>query len=257
MVKIPDEYWERIKQHFPEEDIPEGRAGRKPVPARKILDAVLWILKTGAQWSMLPQSYPNYKTVHRRFQQWCEQEVLRQILEELASELSELGKLDPSECYIDATFVNGRGGGLEIGKTKCGKGMKIMAIVERSGLPLSLSTHAANHHEVKLVQLSLDFYMLDKKPDVLIGDGAYDSDPLDEELRKEGIKMVAPHKKNRKKPKTQDGREFRRYKRRWIVERFFAWMKNKRRLLSRWEFHPNNFLGFVQLSAAFLLLKRF
>jgi len=181
MVKISDEYWERIKQHFPEEDIPEGRAGRKPVPARKILDAVLWILKTGAQWSMLPQSYPNYKTVHRRFQQWCEQEVLRQILEELASELSGLGKLDPSECYIDATFVNGRGGGLEIGKTKCGKGMKIMAIVERSGLPLSLSAHAANHHEVKLVQLSLDFYMLDKKPDVLIGDGAYDSDPLDEE----------------------------------------------------------------------------
>jgi len=69
MVKISDEYWERIKQHFPEEDIPEGRAGRKPVPARKILDAVLWILKTGAQWSMFPQSYPNYKTVHRRFQQ--------------------------------------------------------------------------------------------------------------------------------------------------------------------------------------------
>jgi len=63
--------------------------------------------------------------------------------------------------------------------------------------------------------------------------------------------MVAPHKKNRKKSKTQDGREFRRYKRRWIVERFFAWMKNKRRLLIRWEFHPKNFLSFVQLSADF------
>jgi len=104
--------------------------------------------------------------------------------------------------------------------------MKIMAIVERSGLPVSLSTHAANHHEVKLVQLGFDFYMLEKKPDFLIGDGAYDSDPLDDELRETGTRMIAPHKKNRKKPKTQDGREFRRYKRRWIVERFFAWMKN-------------------------------
>jgi len=45
--------------------------------------------------------------------------------------------------------------------------------VERSGRPLALSTHAANHHEVKRVQLSLDFYMLDKKPDFLIGEGAY------------------------------------------------------------------------------------
>jgi transposase len=35
-----------------------------------VLEAVLWILNTGAQWHMLPQSYPNYKTVHRRFQTW-------------------------------------------------------------------------------------------------------------------------------------------------------------------------------------------
>jgi hypothetical protein len=39
--------------------------------------SVLWILNTGAQWHFLPQCYPNYKTVHRRFQQWCQQEVLR------------------------------------------------------------------------------------------------------------------------------------------------------------------------------------
>jgi len=257
MINIPDNYWDRIKQHFPEEDIPEGRAGRKPVPARQILDAVLWLLKTGSQWSMLPQSYPNYKTVHRRFQQWCKRKILRDVLTGLAKDLEKQRKMDPSECYIDATFVNGRGGGLEIGKTKCGKGIKIMAIVDRHGLPMSLSTHAANHHEVKLVQLSFDFYMLENKPKVLIGDGAYDSDQLDEELRENEIEMVAPHRKNRKKLKTQDGRIFRRYKRRWIVERFFAWMKNKRRLLSRWELYPENFLGFVQISAAFLLLKRF
>src|SRR5208282_5495805 len=46
----------------------DGRPGRKPVPARRVLDAVLWILNTGAQWHMLPQCYPNHKTVHRRFQ---------------------------------------------------------------------------------------------------------------------------------------------------------------------------------------------
>src|SRR5215831_12866888 len=59
---------------------------------------------------------------------------------------------------------------------------------------LSVSTHAANHHEVRLVQLCFDFYMIEAKPENLIGDRAYDSDPLDEELRKDGIEMIAPHR---------------------------------------------------------------
>lgn len=186
MVKISDAHWDRIRHHFPEENIPGERPGRKPVPARRVLDAVLWVLKTGAQWHMLPQSYPNYKTVHRRFQAWAQQEVLRGVLVDLANDLRDQDVLDTSECYIDATFANGRGGGLEIGNTKCGKGVKIMAIVDRAGLPLSVSTHAANHHEVKLVRLSFDFYMIEAMPDVLIGDRAYDSDDLDDDLRGKG-----------------------------------------------------------------------
>src|SRR6266498_601020 len=60
------------------------------------------------------------------------------------------------------------------------------------------------------------------KPENLIGDRAYDSDPLDEELRKDGIEMIAPHRSNRTKPPTQDRRRLSRYMRRWLVERFFA-----------------------------------
>jgi len=69
-----------------------------------------------------------------------------------------------------------------IGATKRGKGMKIMAIFDRHGLLLSASTHAASHHEVRLVQLCFDFYMIEAKPKNLIGDRAYDRDPLDEEV---------------------------------------------------------------------------
>jgi hypothetical protein len=96
------------------------------------------------------------------------------------------------QCFIDATFVMVKGGGSEIGATKRGKGMKIMAIVDRHGLPLSVSTHAANHHEVRLVQLCFDFYMIEAKPENLIGDRAYDSDPLDAELRKDGAASGQP-----------------------------------------------------------------
>ena len=257
MLSLTDEQWERIREHFPEENIPEDRPGRKPIATRKVLDAVLWILNTGAQWHMLPQCYPNYKTVHRRSQHWCRNEVLRDVLTDLANALRDEGGIDESECFIDATFASAKGGGDQIGKTKRGKGVKIMAIVDRHGLPLAVSTHAANHHEVTLVQLSFDFYMIEAKPENLIGDKAYDSDKLDAELREDGIEMISPHKSNRKKKKTQDGRRLRRYERRWLVERFFAWLHWQRRLLTRWEYYAENFLGFVQLASIKILLNRF
>jgi len=221
-----------------------------------VLEAVLWILNTGAQWHMLPQSFPNYKTVHRRFQQWCEQQVLREVLKDLANTLREQGDIDEREAFIDATFASAKGGGDAIGPTKRGKGVKIMAIVDRHGLPLSVSTHAANHHEVTLVQLSFDFYMIETKPEHLIGDKAYDSDDLDDKLKRKGVELIAPHRSNRKL-KTQDGRALRRYARRWLVERFFAWLQWKRRLLVRWGYYANNFLGFVQLASITMMLKRF
>ena len=87
MIRLTDEQWERIRDHFPEEHIADGRPGRKPVPARQVLEAALWILTTGAQWHMLPQCYPNHKTVHRRFQIWCHSEVLRTVLTDVANEL--------------------------------------------------------------------------------------------------------------------------------------------------------------------------
>lgn len=257
MKGISDTHWERIRHHFPEENIPSGRKGRKPIPTRSVLDAVFWILNTGAQWHMLPQCYPNYKTVHRRFQKWCHDETLLNTLMGLANELRNEGVIDESESFIDAMFSSAKGGGDEVGKTKRGKGSKIMAIVDRHGLPLAVSTHAANHHEVRLVQLTFDFYMVEAWPEKLIGDGAYDSDPLDEELKEQGIDLIAPHKRNRVKPATQDGRKLRRYKRRWLVERYFAWLQWQRRLVTRWEFHMQNFLGFVQLASIKILLRQF
>src|SRR5262249_38625041 len=71
---------------LPQEHIADGRPGRKPIPTRRVLEAVLWLLNTGAQWHVLPQSYPNYKTVHRRFQAWCRDEILRRLLRDVANE---------------------------------------------------------------------------------------------------------------------------------------------------------------------------
>ncbi len=98
---------------------------------------------------------------------------------------------------------------------------------------------------------------MDELPERLIGDRAYDSDPLDEQLAEQGIEMIAPHKRNRKKAKTQDGRLLRRYRRRWKVERLFAWLQNFRRLITRHDYKIENYLGFVHLGCILILIRQY
>jgi len=108
---------------------------------------------------------------------------------------------------------------------------------------------------VKLVSQTLDECVVKERPQRLIGDKAYDSDRLDEELRaRYGTEMIAPHRAGRRTP-TQDGRPLRRYRRRWKIERLFAWLFNFRRLVVRYEYHAPNFQGFVHLAAAIILLR--
>ena len=133
-----------------------------------------------------------------------------------------------------------------------------MAIADASGFPVAAHVESASPHEVKLVEETIDNGFTEHAPDKLIGDKAYDSDPLDKKLLQDrGIELIAPHKKNRKKPSTQDGRKLRRYRRRWKVERLFAWIQNFRRLVVRYEYHVENFLGMVQLGCAIILLRLF
>lgn len=97
-------------------------------------------------------------------------------------------------------------GGSEVGKTKRGKGRKLMAVSDAAGTCLALYVNSASPHEVKLVQQTLASRHVKGKSEKLIGNKAYDSDPLDAELAVEGIELIAPHRGNRKKPNTQDGR---------------------------------------------------
>jgi transposase len=143
-----------------------------------------------------------------------------------------------------------------VGKTKRGKGTKIMAFSDGSSSPLALHAESASPHEVSLVEATLASAFLKEKPEHLIADKAYDSDPLDESLLEQGIEMIAPHRKNRKKKKTQDGRKLRRYRSRWKIERLFAWLQNFRRLVVRYEYKDQNFLGMAQLGCIVILPRK-
>ena len=130
-----------------------------------------------------------------------------------------------------------------------------MAIADGHGLPLAVDVASASPAEVRLVISTLEARFVPELPERLIGDKAYDSDPLAAQLAEGGVELIAPNRENRT-VKTQDGRPLRRYKRRWKIERLFAWLQNFRRLVTRWEYDVMNFLGFVQLGCIVILLRR-
>ena len=199
--------------------------------------------------------YPPYQTCHRRFQEWVRCGIFEKVLRALVKDVKERGKLDLTECFIDGSFVIAKKGAAGVGKTKRGKGTKLMAMADGAGLPIAISIGSASPHEVKLVETTLKARFTKVRPKRLIGDRAYDSDPLDERLRQQGIQMIAPHKVNRKKASTQDGRALRRYRRRWKIERLFAWLQNFRRIQVRHDRILENYLGFVLLGCMIIFLR--
>lgn len=147
--------------------------------------------------------------------------------------------------------------GEKVGKTKRGKGTKIMVLTDGHGLPLGIDTASASPHEVTLIEPLLEKRVLRRKPCRLIYDMAADSDPLRARLAKGGIELICPHRENRVKRATQDGRPLRRYRRHWKVERSISWLQNFRRLVTRYEYHAHLFHGFVQLACLVVVLKQF
>jgi hypothetical protein len=115
-----------------------------------------------------------------------------------------------------------------VGPTKRGKGTKIMAIAAVTSLPLAVTVDSTSPHEIKLVKETL---------------GRWERDY--------GIELIAPNRKNRSQ--TRDGRKLRRYKRRWCVERLFAWLQWFRRLVTRYEYHEN--FRMVRLGCMRIMLR--
>jgi hypothetical protein len=97
-----------------------------------------------------------------------------------------------------------------------------MVIADTAGLPLAVHTASASPHEVTLAEATLAETLTVGRSKRLVGDRAYDSDPLDRTPAAQGIELIAPHRGNRTRPAIQNGRALRRYRRRWKSERLFA-----------------------------------
>jgi len=110
-MDLTDTQWEILQPLIPQPQPREDGRGRPREDDRKLLDGMLWILRTGAQWEDLPRRYGTKSTCHRRYQSWVEAGLFEQILAALAEDLKSRGELDLSECFIDGTFVSAKKGG--------------------------------------------------------------------------------------------------------------------------------------------------
>jgi transposase len=115
LMKLTDAQWREIEPFIPKAEVAEKTNGRRWISARSVLDGILWVLKTGARWKDLPKDYPSYQTCHRRFQKWAESGVFHGIIQALVRDLEQRGKIDLTETYIDATYVDAqKGGGVSV-----------------------------------------------------------------------------------------------------------------------------------------------
>ena len=102
--------WEIIESLIPEAKKARNVGGRPRVPARNVLEGILWVLRTGARWSDLPARYPSSQTCHRRFQEWVEDDTFGKILTALRRDLCERGGVETVEGFIDGTYIPAKKG---------------------------------------------------------------------------------------------------------------------------------------------------
>lgn len=169
---LTDAQWAILDSSIPEPTPRKDGRGRPWKERRAVLNGVLWVLRTGAPWSNLPERYPSYQTCHRRFQQWVRSGIMRGVLEALAEERKtckfEVGWMFVNPSSTAALLQPKRGP--KVGKTKRGKGTKIMAVADSHGLPVAVCIESATPHEVKLATSTLVQTIVSEAPQNLIGD---------------------------------------------------------------------------------------
>jgi transposase len=140
-----------------------------------------------------------------------------------------------------------------------------MVVVGRQGVPLGALLESASPHESTLIEKTLATISVPrqgpgrprKNPARVVYDLACDSDPLRKRLKNRDIQLICPHRSNRSKPPTEDGRKLRQYKRRWKVERTLAWFGNFRRLVVRYERNITMYAAFFHVACVLITLRRF
>lgn len=248
--EITNEEWERIKDLLPSERT--GQRGRPSKDNRTILNGILWLLKSGAQWRLVPECYGKRSTIYDRFASWRDKGVLEDLFQALAQDA------DKETISIDSTSIKvhqiSNGGKPKeektVGRSRGGLNTKIHTLVDALGNPLRFLLSPGSDHDAVHAERLIEG--IDLSGSTMLKDKAYGAERFRECLTLMGGDYAIPPKSNAKDPWSID---YHLYKERHLIECFFQKLKWCRRIFTRYDKLDESFLAFVYLGAILLLLK--
>lgn len=258
--KLSDELWERIEPILAGR-YPPAATGRPRADLRRVLDAIIYRLRSGCQWNQLPRELGADSTVHDWFQRFARDGVLEQIWGQLVRECAELGAVEWEWQAADAVMGKSRFEGAARGPNptdRAKQGTKKSVIVERTGGPLGVMIAGANVHDTKLLEQTIAAIVVER-PDPeevtqqLCLDKGYDNPTGEGACEQAGY---IPHIRRIGEEKLDAAGEKTHPARRWVVERTIAWLQKCRALLIRYDKKAGNYLALIQLACALLWARR-
>lgn len=259
---VPDDLWEAIEPLLPREP-PKPKGGRPRIPDRAALGGIIFILRTGAPWRLLPRELGRGSgwTCWRRLRDWQANGVWQRLHTTLLNWLGDAGAIDWSRASVDSVSVRAKRDGEETGRNPVDRGKrgsKYHLVVDRRGIPLSVLITAANTADLSQLEPLVDGIppivgprgrpgRSRFRPDKLHVDKAYDSAEKRRALLRRGI---IPRIARRG---VESSERLGRY--RWVVERSLAWLLGFRRLGVRYERRADILRGLLQLACALICVR--
>ncbi len=216
---LTDKQWQVIK------NILEPKARKRKHSLRDILNAMMYITKTGSQWRMLPKDFGPWQTVYFYFRKWKLEGVFEELMHVLRQAVRKIK-------------------GKEI------KGRKEHIIVDTLGLPMAVRVHAANIHDSlgAVDTIELLKYKIPRLKKI-IADGGYRGKLVDV-VKEFGWNLSVVLRPN------ESSKKFKVLPLRWIVERTFSWIENYRRMTTDYEYKTDSAEAMLQITFCQIMLKK-
>ena len=240
---LSDEQWARIELH-----LPTDVRGVERVDDRRVISGIVHVLKSGCRWCDCPPEYGPPTTIYNRFVRWARRGIWENLFREFAGNGRSAGtQMIELHARQSAPLGGGRKRGEKkqaVGRSRGGRNTKIHALADAKGRLIAILLTGGEAHDCPVAERLIRRV---KSPERLLGDKAYDSAELREELNERGTKPVIPNRCNRKQPFSFSKRL---YKLRWHIESAFNRLKDFRRIATRYDRLARNYLASVCLAAA-------